>query len=155
MRRPFALTHVSIVGVERENVFHDNTVDVSGTRIAAAGARVRILTGTRAITARSKVLIPGLRDLHSHSLDQWEWSSRLSMANGMTGVRGAGAIWATRDIVELRRAGEGTDIRAPFCRKRHVYLRVTQVARDVRRDRQPAGNASRGPATYTHRTRPA
>ena len=106
MRRPFALTHVSIVGVERENVFHDNTVDVSGTRIAAAGARVRILTGTRAITARSKVLIPGLRDLHSHSPDQWEWSSRLNMANGVTSVRGAGAVGATRDIVELRRAVE-------------------------------------------------
>ena len=58
------------------------------------------------INARGKVPIPGLRYMHRHPPDRWNWSSLLNVANGLTGVRDPSAVRATRDIVELRRAVE-------------------------------------------------
>lgn len=98
----FALTHVAIVDVESGRVSDDNTVVVTGHRIAAVGPAVRVPRGARIIDARGKVLIPGLWDMHSHALDRWEWSSLLNVANGVTGVRDPGAIKPTKEIVALR-----------------------------------------------------
>ena len=63
---------MSIADVERARVFHDHTVVASSTRIAAVGAKVRIRTGARVIDARSKMLILGLRYMHSHSANRWK-----------------------------------------------------------------------------------
>ncbi len=101
-----ALTHVSVVNVESGQVSHDYTVVISGTRIVAVGPRARIPVGARVINARGKVLIPGLWDMHSHSLDRWEWSSLLNVANGVTGFRDPGAVKPTDEIVRLRRSVE-------------------------------------------------
>ncbi len=102
----FALAHVSVVDVETGQIAHDQTVIVSGNRIASVGVNARITKGVRVIEARGKVLIPGLWDMHSHSLDRWEWSSLLNVANGVTGFRDPGAIKPVPEIVALRRAVE-------------------------------------------------
>ncbi|MBC8087353.1 MAG: hypothetical protein H7Z40_08795 [Phycisphaerae bacterium] len=98
----FALTHVSVVDVERGQVSHDNTVVVSGNRIAGVGPNARIPTAARTIKARGRVLIPGLWDMQSHSLDRWEWSSLLNVANAVTGVRDPAAVKPVHEIVALR-----------------------------------------------------
>jgi imidazolonepropionase-like amidohydrolase len=104
--RAFAFTHVSVVDVERGQVAHDYTVVVSGNRIAAVGLKARIPKGARVIDARGKFLIPGLWDMHTHSMDRWPWSSLLNVANGVTGIRDPGAVKPEAEIVELRRAVE-------------------------------------------------
>ncbi len=103
---PLALTHVSVVDVESGQVSRDNTVVVVGNRIAAVGPNARIPVGARVINARGKFLIPGLWDMHSHSIDRWEWSSLLNVANGVTGFRDPGAVKPAREIVALRRSVE-------------------------------------------------
>ncbi len=111
--QPFALTHVSIVDVETGQLSRDYTVVVSGNRIASVGPNVRVPHGARTIDARGKVLIPGLWDMHSHSLDRWEWSSLLNVANGVTGVRDPAAVKPVEEIVALRRAVERGDSLGP------------------------------------------
>ncbi len=108
-----ALTHVSVVDVENGRLLPDQTVVVSGNRIAAVGANVRVPAGARVIDARGKVLMPGLWDMHSHSLDRWEWSSLLNVANGVTGIRDPGAVKPVPEIVQLRRAVERGEILGP------------------------------------------
>jgi imidazolonepropionase-like amidohydrolase len=109
----FALTHVSVIDVESGQLSPDYTVVVSGNRIAAVGRNARIPSGARVIDARGKVLIPGLWDMHSHSLDRWAWSSLLNVANGVTGIRDPAAVKSVRDIVQLRRAVERGDSLGP------------------------------------------
>jgi imidazolonepropionase-like amidohydrolase len=58
------------------------------------------------INAQGKFLIPGLWDMHTHSMDRWEWSSLLNVANGVTGIRDPGAVKPEQEIVALRRAVE-------------------------------------------------
>jgi imidazolonepropionase-like amidohydrolase len=101
-----AFTHVSVVDVESGKVSQNYTVVVSGNRIAAVGPNPRIPIGARLIDARGKVMIPGLWDMHSHSLDRWEWSSLLNVANGVTGIRDPGAVKPAHEIVQLRRSVE-------------------------------------------------
>ncbi|MBC7841145.1 MAG: amidohydrolase family protein [Gemmatimonadaceae bacterium] len=110
---PFALTHVSVVDVERGQVAHDYTVVVSGNRITIVGLNARMPKRARVIDARGKFLIPGLWDMHSHSLDRWEWSSLLNVANGVTGVRDPAAVKPVQEIVRLRRAVERGDAFGP------------------------------------------
>lgn len=111
--QPFALTHVSVIDVESGQVFRDYTVVVTGNRIAAVGLNARIPQGANVIDARGKVLIPGLWDMHSHSLDRWEWSSLLNVANGVTGIRDPAAVKSVPEIVQLRRAVERGDSIGP------------------------------------------
>ncbi len=101
-----ALTHVSVLNVETGQITPDVTVVVSGNRISSVGANARIPDAARVIESRGKVLIPGLWDMHSHSLDRWEWSSLLNVANGVTGFRDPGAVMDSRAIIALRRSVE-------------------------------------------------
>ncbi len=104
--RSIAFTHVSVVDVAQGQLAHDYTVVVSGNRIAAVGPTARIPAGARVINAQGKFLIPGLWDMHTHSMDRWEWSSLLNVANGVTGIRDPGAVKPEQEIVALRRAVE-------------------------------------------------
>ncbi len=109
----FAFTHVSVVDVVSGQLSRDNTVVVSGNRITAVGQDARIPDGAQVIDAQGKVLIPGLWDMHSHSLDRWEWSSLLNVANGVTGIRDPAAVKSVQEIVQLRRAVERGDSLGP------------------------------------------
>ncbi len=104
--RATAITHVAVLNVENGQLSSDMTVVVSAQRIAAVGPTARIPAGARVIDGRGKMLIPGLWDMHSHSLDRWAWSSLLNVANGVTGFRDPGAVMSTHDIVALRGAVE-------------------------------------------------
>jgi imidazolonepropionase-like amidohydrolase len=95
-----------VVDIAQGLVAHDYTVVVSGNRITAVGVKARIPAGARVVNATGKFLIPGLWDMHSHSLDRWAWSSLLNVANGVTGIRDPAAVKPEQEIVELRRAVE-------------------------------------------------
>jgi len=104
---------VSVLNVETGQLTPNITVVVSSNRIVAIGADARVPAGARIIDAVGKVLIPGLWDMHSHSLDRWDWSSLLNVANGVTGFRDPGAVMDASAIVELRRAVERGDTFGP------------------------------------------
>ncbi|MFB6721470.1 amidohydrolase family protein [Kribbella sp. NPDC056345] len=84
-----ALTHVTVIDPERERPQRDMTVLLSGTRIMAVGPahRVRIRPGTRVIDLTGKYLIPGLADMHAHSIGSERISPPLYALNGVTTVR--------------------------------------------------------------------
>lgn len=136
-QQALALTHVSVLDVESGRITPDVTVVLSGNRILAVGPSARIPEAARVIESRGKVLIPGLWDMHSHSLDRWEWSSLLNIANGVTGFRDPGAVMDTRAIVDLRRSVERGETFGPrfvasgtivdgVPKSRRTYVEITE-----------------------------
>ena len=96
----FAIEHVTVVDVETGSRAADQTVVIRGNRISAVGpaARTAAPAGARVVDGRGKFLIPGLWDMHVHSLEHLgiDYSDgmepyKLFIANGVTGVRDMGS----------------------------------------------------------------
>jgi imidazolonepropionase-like amidohydrolase len=107
--RETAITHVAVVDVTRGRLLDDQTVIVSGARIARVGpaSSITVASGTRILDGRGKFLIPGLWDMHSHvfenssraaSPDMHALAFPLYIANGVTGVRD---MWTTLEEIPL------------------------------------------------------
>ncbi|HJU74119.1 MAG TPA: amidohydrolase family protein [Gemmatimonadaceae bacterium] len=75
----------------------DRTVVVRGNRIVAEGPSSNVRVGAaRVIEARGKYLIPGLWDMHVHTVvPAGRDMLALYLANGVTGVRDMAGDWAT------------------------------------------------------------
>ena len=76
----------------------DQTVLVRGTRIIAAGAasETTVPPGARIVDGRGKFLIPGLWDMHVHTvMPGGRQVLPLYIANGVTGVRDMASDWPT------------------------------------------------------------
>ena len=92
-----AITHVTVVDVTGGTARHDQTVLIDGSRIAAVGptAGVPIPRGSRIIDGAGKYLIPGLWDMHTHTVGYSDAESHvaltLSLAHGVTGLRDMGS----------------------------------------------------------------
>jgi Amidohydrolase family len=102
------LTHVNIVDVTGKPVLRDATVTIQGPRIAEiAGGKTQIPKGARVIDASGKYLIPGLWDMHVHTVfGDWLPPDEnvilpLFVANGVTGVRDMGG---DLDVLKVWRA---------------------------------------------------
>lgn len=82
-----AFTRVNVIDVESGRVLPSHTVLIAGNRIRAVGpsAKVRVPAGARVVDGSGKYLIPGLWDMHGHSLHPANLP--LFVANGVTGVR--------------------------------------------------------------------
>ena len=93
-----AITHVSVIDARDTAPRVDQTVLIRGHRIIASDAskRVRVPSGAQVVDGRGKFLIPGLWDMHVHTVTV---SGRallgLYVANGVTGVRDMASVWAT------------------------------------------------------------
>src|SRR5881394_1030384 len=85
---------VSVVDVERGQLLPDQRVVIVGTRIQALGktSAVPLPEGAQVVDARGKYLIPGLWDWHVHTAMRSEGFFPLFVANGVTGIREAGAF---------------------------------------------------------------
>jgi imidazolonepropionase-like amidohydrolase len=93
-----AFTHVNVIDATGTPAQPDMTVIVRGQHITAVGksAQVKIPAGARVVDARGKYLIPGLWDMHVHTVFG-DWVPKdekitlpLFVANGITGVRDMG-----------------------------------------------------------------
>jgi hypothetical protein len=87
-----AFVHVAVVDVRSGEIKSDMTVLLSKNRISKVGPSktIHIPKNARTIDARGKYLIPGLWDMHVHSLwdaDRPPLFFPLFLANGVTGVR--------------------------------------------------------------------
>ena len=93
-----AFTHVNVIDVTGGPTQTNMTVVVNGQRIVAVGrsANVRIPRTAKVIPANGKYLIPGLWDMHVHTVfgdwipPQEDITLLLFVANGITGVRDMG-----------------------------------------------------------------
>lgn len=105
---PIVIRNVTVVDVVAGRVRPNSTVIVIGSRITGVGpvATTTVPRGARVIDGNGRFLIPGLWDMHSHSL----WSPGamrtflpLYVAQGVTGIRDMGGtleiLRAFRDSV--------------------------------------------------------
>jgi hypothetical protein len=106
-----AITHVTVIDVAardaRRALIPDQTVIVTGNRITALGkaGRVKVPAGSQVVDAMGKFLIPGLWDMHVHSMYEGrpEFFFPLFIANGVTGVRELASAFPLEHINRLRR----------------------------------------------------
>ncbi|TWD72504.1 amidohydrolase family protein [Kribbella amoyensis] len=82
-----ALTDVTVIDVATGHRKKRQTVLISGERILAVGRGLPVPRGATAIDLRGKYVIPGLADMHVHSLGDDRVSPPLYLANGLTTVR--------------------------------------------------------------------
>jgi imidazolonepropionase-like amidohydrolase len=96
----FAITNVTVIDVQNGGRTVDQTLVVTGNRITAVGPATQIVSpaGARVVDGRGKFLIPGLWDMHVHSLEHLGIDYgygmepyKLYIANGVTGVRDMGS----------------------------------------------------------------
>jgi imidazolonepropionase-like amidohydrolase len=85
--RPLAFTHVTVIDGTGAAPRRDQTVVITGDRIAALGrgGRLKPPVDAQTIDAAGRFLIPGLWDMHVHIA--WKFDLPLFVANGVTGVR--------------------------------------------------------------------
>jgi imidazolonepropionase-like amidohydrolase len=96
-----AIRGVTVVDVTGGSLISDQTVLIQGNRIVAVGPvdTIRVAHDTDVVEAQGRYLIPGLWDMHVHSLFRMpgdlgegaifnaEWHFPLFLAHGVTGIR--------------------------------------------------------------------
>jgi Amidohydrolase family len=82
-----ALTHARVLDVVRGRWMKDQTVLISGDKIAAVGAAVRVPAGAETIDLHGEAVLPGLWDMHAHFGDA---DGVLNVAAGVTSARDVG-----------------------------------------------------------------
>lgn len=105
-----AIAHVTLVDVAAKDarlaLIPHQTVIVTGNRITAVGrtGRVKVPVGARVIDAAGKFLIPGLWDMHAHTLGNKRRRVffPLFVANGVTGVRDTAAFIPLEQVKLIR-----------------------------------------------------
>jgi imidazolonepropionase-like amidohydrolase len=121
-QRPLALTHVWVIDGTDSVPRADQTVITRGTRIAIVGPSrtTTVPKDARVIDARGAFVIPGLWDMHAHTVVP---SGRavlgLYAVNGVTGVRDMGGDWDSlrtwrREIAAGRLAGPRIIAAGPY-----------------------------------------
>jgi hypothetical protein len=114
-----ALTHVSVIDLSASHVKgalqEGQTVIVKDSCILAVGAKVRIPPGARVIDGTGKFLIPGLWDMHVHTLfeGRTEFFFPLFIANGVTGVREMSSTFSPEEIQGVRNRIANGEVLAP------------------------------------------
>ncbi len=98
----FAFVHATVIDATGAAPKRNQTVVVSGDRIAEVGdsADVAIPSGARVIDAAGKFLIPGLWDLHVHTRYEGIDHLRLLLVNGITTARDMGGPWSHLNIIK-------------------------------------------------------
>lgn len=86
---PLVIQSVTVVDVRDGSLRADRTVVIEGDRIIAiaADAEIDVPETATVIDGSSKFLIPGLWDMHVHSVTNRGWHFPLLLAHGVTGVR--------------------------------------------------------------------
>ena len=104
---PLVILHVTVIDATGAEASRDQTVVIKGDRIAALGkpGEVSIPNGASLVDATGKFLIPGLWDMHVHTLQEGRAKSffPLFIANGVTGVRDMGSSMSDLQAVTMLR----------------------------------------------------
>jgi hypothetical protein len=109
-----AITHVTVIDGTDPSPRRDHTVVIQGNRIATVGpARsTPAAPGARIVDGRGKYLIPGLWDMHVHTvMPGGREVLPLYVANGVTGVRDMAGDW--EQVTAWRRAITAGELAGP------------------------------------------
>src|SRR2546428_4159362 len=89
----FAIEHVTVINVENGTRAADQTVVVTGNKIAAVGpaAKTKAPAGARIVDGTGKFVIPGIWDMHVHALRLMDRGLPLAVYYGITGIRDMGS----------------------------------------------------------------
>ena len=103
---PLVFTHVTVIDVMDGTSKSDLTVIVVGKHIVSVSRnnKVKLPPDALTIEAGGKFLIPGLWDMHVHTLrkDRIDFFFPFFIANGVTGVRDMGSAMPLGQINQLR-----------------------------------------------------
>lgn len=110
--RTVVITDVTIVDVEGGRTVGPRTVVVKDGRIASIDAKGSVPVGDsiQRVDGRGRFLMPGLMDMHVHLFNLSshrppnDWSFRMYIANGVTGVRDMRSDAASMQLVKRWRA---------------------------------------------------
>jgi hypothetical protein len=102
---PLVFDGVTVIDVEHGRRIPLQRVVIVGNRIRTMGSMntVRVPAGARVIAARGKYLIPGLWDMHTHSVNATDIFYPLFVANGITGIRDASSTVPLDSLIMWRR----------------------------------------------------
>ena len=103
--RPLVFRNVTLIGMTSEQPKPNITVVISGNRISQIGRNIKIPKNAEVIDGSGKFLIPGLWDMHVHTLYEGrpEMFFPMFIANGVTGVRDMGSTFTLEEIKRIRR----------------------------------------------------
>jgi imidazolonepropionase-like amidohydrolase len=95
--QPLVFTHVTVLDMKGEPAKEDMTVMISGKQISSVQKSQRttkLPKGTKVVDATGKFMLPGLWDMHVHTLGQQGFNTNnffpIFIAKGITGVREMG-----------------------------------------------------------------
>ncbi len=93
------IEHVSVIPMDRRGVLHDHSVVISGDRIVSVAPANQVTPAptSRRIDGRGKFLVPGLADMHAHTIEAADLE--LYAAVGVTQLR---ILAATPIAIALR-----------------------------------------------------
>ena len=107
--RQLVLIHVTVIDMTGAPPKSDQTVIIAGNRIAALSknGEMPVPQDSQVIDATGKFLIPGLWDMHTHTVydrvdDTEKTLLPLFVANGITGIRNMGSINSLAQINKWR-----------------------------------------------------
>ena len=112
---PVAFVNVNVIPMDRERVLENQTVVVSGGRIAAVGpaSTVEVPAGAAVVQAAGRYLLPGFADMHGHlqggagTIDDAAGQQlALTLAHGVTTFRSMAGAPTGTVLRERVRAGE-------------------------------------------------
>lgn len=115
---PLVILHVTVIDGTGAEAALDQTVVIKGDRITALGeaGEIAIPTDASMVDATGKFLIPGLWDMHVHTLQEGrpKLFFPLFIANGVTGVRDMGSPLSDLEAVtRLRKQIDGGKLLGP------------------------------------------
>jgi imidazolonepropionase-like amidohydrolase len=100
------ITHVTVIDTENGKKIQDRTVIISGDRISEVrdSNRIKPPAGTKVVDGNGEYLIPGLWDMHVHSVYEERLDSMfpLFVANGVLGIRDMGTPMPLAEIEHMR-----------------------------------------------------
>jgi amidohydrolase family protein len=99
------IKNVSIVDVKRNKIETAKTVVITGNKITSVSDKVDVPKQANILDAKGKYLIPGLWDMHAHTLTdgRYVYSFPLLIANGVTGVREMGSNLSIQEVNQIRK----------------------------------------------------
>jgi imidazolonepropionase-like amidohydrolase len=117
MNRVIAITHITVIDVKTGSLEPDMTVLIDGNRISmvAQSSQVAPPKNAQVMNGSGKFLLPGLWDMHVHSLyvGRPELFFPMFLANGITGVREMGSSMPFEKINTIRQEIETGKLAGP------------------------------------------
>ena len=101
---PIVIKNVAVVDLINSKIIPDRTIVIEGNKIVAVGGKVAFPKQATILEANGKFIIPGLWDMHTHSLRKGraEYFFSLFVANGVTGIRDMASDMSLEEINQLR-----------------------------------------------------